>query len=105
MTPFFEINQPIASAHMSQVPQSSLAQGPCRKIQTSLGMMEYLESTKGSQKLDPQWKVIRSMEYEGSNMLFYVDTEFADSHLAAIHCFLLLHIKSPSILSFSQKFL
>ena len=41
--------------------------------------MEYLESTKGHQKLNAQWEVIRRIQYEESNVLFYIDTEFVDN--------------------------
>ena len=46
--------------------------------------MEYLESTKGYHKLNAQWKVIRCMEYEGSNVPFYIDTEFSHDRLVEV---------------------
>ena len=47
-------------------------------------MMEYLESTKGRQKLDWQWEIIKSMDSKSSKFLFYLDTEFADNYLIEV---------------------
>ena len=70
--------------HINRQYLDSSAVGPCRYIQTTTGMAEYLERTKGSQKLNPQWEVIKSMDREGSDMLFYVDTEFISGYLIEV---------------------
>ena len=60
---------------------SSNAQGECREIKTVIDVMEYLESTKGQQKLEPQWKIMKSIKLESSNALFYLDTKFTENYL------------------------
>ena len=47
-------------------------------------MIEYLHGKKGLYRLDAQWKVIGLMDYEASDMLFYVDTEFTADYLLEI---------------------
>lgn len=60
--------------------EQSKAKGECREIATSLGIQNYLESTKGLQKLTGQWRIMKQMELQGSALLFYLDLEFGGQY-------------------------
>ena len=40
-------------------------------------MQEYLERTKGRQKLSSQWRIMKQMLLQDSALLFSLDLEFA----------------------------
>ncbi len=63
---------------------SSQAQGPCRDATTFKQMAHYLEIQRGTHKMTGLWKEIKDMEIQKSDLLFYIDTEFANSWLIEV---------------------
>lgn len=61
--------------------EDSNAEGPCRELATSIGIWEYLEIQKGTQRLTGDWRHLKQMEQTKPSLMFYLDTEFAGNKL------------------------